>query len=134
MLGLIYFTFSQTLDVNFVFWGMMYLVSDLLVIYMYDQSYRMNENRLLKDVVETKGSLLSRLRSKFQKYRLTLMYSNMETEVVLFIIGPLLSYKYGIYMILYGMIAATLMLLAIFAIFFLLQCKVAYNEGKKKKH
>jgi len=128
MMGLIYFAFSKTLDVNFVFWGMMYLVWDLLVIYMYDQSFRMNDNKLLKDIIEVKGSLLAKIRNKFGKYRLTLMYSNMEAEVVLFVIGPILSYWYGLDMVLYGMITATMMMVGIFVIFLLLQCKVAWSQ------
>ena len=132
MLGLIYFTYNQTQNAWFVFWGLFYLVWDLLLIYMYHEAKAMNENKLLVDIVQKEGSFLSKIRQKLMKHRLTLLYSDIESEVVVFIIGPLLSFYYGYEAILNAMIVGTGMLALIFVIFFAVQCKIAWSQKKSQ--
>lgn len=121
-LSICWWAFQQTEQLYFIFIGFAYPMIILLSQVLFEVAYKLNEKQQLMSVM-SKETLLQKIKAFFAKYRLRLGYTSDETNTIAFLFAPILAFFFGINYILYGIIAASALMLFLIILFVFLQAR-----------
>lgn len=128
-LGIAYSLFLTTADVLYLTIGYGYILLVMLLQVLYNVSYNLNQNQLLiKKMKVDQHSIIGKFRAYLADHRIRGLYTNVETNNLLFFVVPVISVFYaGAFW--YGFILADFMLVCLFILFFLLQLRVLLKSA-----